>query len=267
LRNEGPLLDIAGVTKAFGGLRAVDDASFAIDAGTVTALIGPNGAGKTTLFNTITGFMRCDAGRVRFNGQDITGLTPHVIAALGLVRTFQIPRAMTRMTVLDNMMLAAPRQPGEVFGAALVFPRRVARHEQSVRERAYELMRLVRLDRLALDYAGTLSGGQRKLLEFGRILMTEPKMILLDEPMAGVNLTLGIELLDHMLALRKDRGITFLFIEHDMDVVMSYGERVIVMDEGSVIANGTPAKVRADPRVAEAYLGSDSESSSPMEVS
>lgn len=249
------LLVVDGVSKRFGGLQAVDRASFSVTAGSITALIGPNGAGKTTVFNLLTGFIRSDDGAVHFDGSDVTGLKPHAIATRGLVRTFQIPRVLTRMSVLDNVMLAAPRQPGERMGAALFIPRRIKRREDEVREQAHEILRLVKLEALAGDYAGTLSGGQRKLLEFGRVLMTEPRLILLDEPMAGVNPALGEQLLEHVLEMQATRGVGFVFIEHDMDVVMSYAERVIVMDEGQVVADASPEEVRADPRVIEAYLG------------
>jgi ABC-type branched-subunit amino acid transport system ATPase component len=247
------------VSKRFGGLQAVDAASFSVGPGSITALIGPNGAGKTTVFNLLTGFIRADGGSVSFAGISLTGLAPHAIARRGLVRTFQIPRVLTRMSVLENVMLAAPRQPGERMGAALFAPRRIARRENAVREEAFEILRLVRLDGLAHDYAGTLSGGQRKLLEFGRVLMTDPRLILLDEPMAGVNPALGEQLLEHVVELRESRGIGFVFIEHDMDVVMSYAERVVVMDEGRVVADASPDEVRHDPRVIEAYLGRHAE--------
>ncbi len=250
-----PILSVAGVSKRFGGVVAVNEASFDVAPGSITGLIGPNGAGKTTLFNCISGFLRPERGAIHFDGWRCDGRPPHALAAAGLVRTFQIPRVLTRMTVLENMMLAGTEQPGEGLGAALYRPRQLARREREIREQARELLDLIRLSRLANDYAGTLSGGQRKLLEFGRALMTRPRMVLLDEPMAGVAPTLAIQLLEHIIDLRATRGTTILVIEHDMEAVMAISDRIVVMDEGTVIAEGLPEEIQRNERVIEAYLG------------
>ena len=259
-RNAGPngarLLEAEGVVKRFGGIRAVNGATLAVRDGSITALIGPNGAGKTTFFNVITGFYRPDGGRAAFQGEPILGSSPHSIARLGMVRTFQITKALARMPVIDNMMLAAPDQPGERLLNVIFRPRSVRAREAEVREQAMELLEVFDLAKLADEYAGTLSGGQRKLLELARALMTRPRLLLLDEPMAGINPTLGRRLLDHMQRLRADDGVSFLFIEHDMEVVMNHSDRVIVMAEGRVIAHGEPHEVRSDPAVIDAYLGS-----------
>ena len=249
------LLETRGVRKQYGGVQAVDAATLSVEPRSITALIGPNGAGKTTLFNVVSGFTRPDAGSVLLGGERIDGRPPHAIARRGLVRTFQTPKALTRMSVLENMLLAAPRQPGEHVWRLLATPRAGRLREREIRERAFELLRLVRLDGLAMDYAGTLSGGQRKLLELTRALMAEPRLVLLDEPMAGVNPTLGVQLLDRMQALREEHGLTFLLIDHDLDAVMAVSDRMIVMNEGRVIAVGSPAEIRVDPLVADAYLG------------
>ena len=249
------LLEVRDVAKRFGGLRAVDGASLDVARGSITALIGPNGAGKTTLFNLVAGLYSPEHGTVRFDGRSIGGRPPHAVARSGLVRTFQHARALTRLTVLENMLLAAPAQPGERFWRLFVTPLAVRRREREIERLAWELLTLVRLDRLAHEYAGVLSGGQRKLLEFARALMSEPTMIMLDEPMAGVNPTLGRELLDHMEALRAERGLTFLLIEHDLEIVMTVSDEVHVMNEGKVIASGPPEAVRRDQRVIDAYLG------------
>ncbi len=258
-----PILTVTGVEKHFGGIAAVDGATLDVASGSITALIGPNGAGKTTLFNVVSGFYRPERGEIRFKGERIDRRSPHTIAKRGLVRTFQITKALTKMTVLENVMLAARNQPGEHLWRIVLQPRQYRQREREIADRARELLSFVRLSRLADDYAGTLSGGQRKLLEFARALMTEPELVLLDEPMAGVNPTLGLELLEHMKVLQADLGMTFLLIEHDMEVVMTVSERVIVMNEGKVIADGSPGEVRRDKRVVDAYLGTGASAPPP----
>jgi neutral amino acid transport system ATP-binding protein len=253
--NGSVLLDVEGVVKRFGGVRAVDGASFEVAGGSITALIGPNGAGKTTLFNVLTGFQRGERGSVRLAGEEVLRLPAYAIARRGMVRTFQITKALAAMPVLDNMMLAAPEQPGERFRNLVFRAGAVRAREREVREQALGLLEIFGLGEVADDYAGTLSGGQRKLLELARALMARPRLLLLDEPMAGINPTLGKRLLDHMQRLRREQGVTVLFIEHDMEVVMNHSDRVVVMAEGRVIAEGEPRRVREDPAVIDAYLG------------
>lgn len=249
------LLRVADVVKRFGGLTAVDRATFEVEHRSITALIGPNGAGKTTLFNVVTGFVRPDAGAVLLGDERIDGRPPHAVSRRGLVRTFQTPKAMRRLSVLENVLVAAPRQPGEQLWRLVATPGAGRRRERELEQRGREVLRLVGLERLAHDYAGTLSGGQRKLLEFARALMTEPRVVLLDEPMAGVNRTLALQLLDRIRGLNSEQGLAFLLIDHDLEVVMSVSDRVVVMSEGRVISAGSPAEVRADPLVIDAYLG------------
>lgn len=251
----GTILDAADATKHFDGLWAVAGASFSVARGSITALIGPNGAGKTTMFDLLSGFARPDTGSIRLDGAEIAGLAPHRIARLGLVRTFQLTRILAGMSVIDNMLLAARRQPGESLPWLLARPGRVRSAEAEASGRARALLETFGLGAKAAAYAGTLSGGQRKLLEIARALMTEPEIVLLDEPMAGVNPTLGKAILEHIQAIRRARGTTFLFVEHDMDVVMAHADRVIVMAQGRVISIGTPAEIRADAAVVAAYLG------------
>jgi ABC-type branched-subunit amino acid transport system ATPase component len=249
------LLEVHDLHKSFGGVAAVAGATFGVAEGSITALIGPNGAGKTTVFNLVCGFLTPDRGTVTFAHRRIERWRGDAVARAGLVRAFQTARVLTRMSVIDNMLLAGKDQPGERLGAAWFAPRRVARREAELRRRALELLDLVRLSPLADDMAGTLSGGQRKLLELGRALMVEPRMILLDEPMAGVAPVLAEQLVEHILRLRAERGVTLLIVEHDMDMIMSVSDRVIVMDEGRVIAEGSPHEVQQSERVIEAYLG------------
>jgi neutral amino acid transport system ATP-binding protein len=248
-----PILVAEHIRRSFGGLMAVDVEQLDVPGGQIIALIGPNGAGKTTLFNVVTGFERADAGRWTFQGKQLTGQPPYRIAQAGLIRTFQLPRALARMTVLDNMKLAAARQRGERFFAALVRP--VWRvQEGEIEIRALGVLHWLGLEHVRHDYAGTLSGGQRKLLELGRAVMAAPALLMLDEPTAGVNPALKQSILDRIGALRG-QGVTVLFVEHDMDVVTRISDGVVCMAQGRVIAEGTPAEVVADPAVIDAYLG------------
>ncbi|MDA2805566.1 ABC transporter ATP-binding protein [Nocardiopsis suaedae] len=248
-----PILKASGVRRSFGGLTAVDVGHLEVQRGTITALIGPNGAGKSTLFNLLTGFDRVDAGEWSFEGRRLNGLGGHRVARQGMVRTFQLTKALTRLTVLDNMLLAAPGQVGEHFLGALLRPR--WRHqEEANRERAMELLARFKLDAKKDDLAGSLSGGQRKLLEMARSLMVNPSMVMLDEPMAGVNPALVQSLLGHITSLR-DEGMTVLFVEHDMDVIMGISDWIVVLAQGSVIAEGRPEDIRSNQEVVDAYLG------------
>ncbi|PSQ10060.1 ABC transporter ATP-binding protein [Halobacteriales archaeon QS_5_70_15] len=253
-------LRVDDLHKQFGGITAVDGASFQVEEGTLTGLIGPNGAGKSTTFNCITGVLEPTSGSVYFEGEGITGLAPHVVANRGLARTFQIARELEEMTVLENMMLAPRGQRGEsLWRSVLPFVRRsVVEQEGEVLGRCWETLEFFEIDHLAHEYAGTLSGGQRKLLELARALLTDPEMLLLDEPFAGVNPSLEARLLDHIHELREE-GYTFLIVEHDMDLIMQNCEHVIVMHQGQVLMEGTPEEVKNDERVVEAYLGGEVE--------
>ena len=249
-----PLLIANGLYKNFGGLKAVDHADIVVNQGSITGLIGPNGAGKTTLFNLLSNFIRPDQGQVLFNDVPISSLPPHKIARQGCVRTFQVAKVLSRLTVLENMLLATPNQTGEQFLQRLVQMPRVRREEKSNRERAMAMLESVGLAAKAHDYAGALSGGQRKLLEMARALMSNPKLILLDEPAAGVNPTLIGQICEHILRW-NEQGITFLVIEHNMDVVMSLCHHIWVLAEGRNLADGSPSEIQENPQVLEAYLG------------
>jgi len=249
------LLEVEDVVRSFGSIHAVDGASFAVERGSITSLIGPNGAGKSTLFNVISGFVRADAGRVLLDGSPIERRPAHAIAQAGLVRTFQTARVLARMTVRENILLAATQHPGERLLQTIVRPRRVRSRERAARALSDELLTLVGLQDHADALASTLSGGQRKLLDFARALMARPRLLLLDEPMAGVNPTLRVQLLEHVRERREREGVTFLIVEHDLELVMRVSDLVVVMNEGRVIASGAPASVSADPRVVDAYLG------------
>jgi branched-chain amino acid transport system ATP-binding protein len=252
-----PILVADHVVRRFGGLIAVDVDHLEIPRGAITALIGPNGAGKTTLFNILCGFDKPTSGTWSFDGVNLSGVPSFKVARLGQVRTFQLTRALALLTVRENMLLGAPRQRGERYWPSLV-PALWRSQERVVDRRARELLARFGLADKAEDYAASLSGGQRKLLEMARALMTEPTLVLLDEPTAGVNPALTESLLDHVVALREE-GTTVLFIEHDMRMVRHIADWVVVMAEGRVVAEGPPEAVMADQEVVDAYLGAHQE--------
>ena len=242
-----------GIVRSFGGLHAVDVEHLEIQRGTITGLIGPNGAGKTTLFNLLTGFDKPNAGRWSFDGRNIGGLPAHKVARAGMVRTFQLTKALAKLRVIDNMLLGSGGQTGERFLSALI-PPLWRDQERDSTARAEDLLERFNLAHMRNEFAGELSGGQRKLLEMARALMASPSLLMLDEPMAGVNPALTQSLLGHVKDLR-DEGLTIIFVEHDMDVVRDISDWVVVMAEGSIVAEGPHSSVVADERVIEAYLG------------
>jgi len=248
-----PILLADKVKKNFGGVTAVDVDHIEVQRGSITALIGPNGAGKTTLFNLLTGFDTPDTGEWRFDGRSLAKVVAHKTASMGMVRTFQLTKSLTKMSVIENMKLGATHQVGERWWNGL-FPFRWKAQEKLIEQRADQLLQRFKLDHMRNEYAGTLSGGQRKLLEMSRALMTNPRLVMLDEPMAGVNPALKQSLNEHIRGLRDD-GMTVLFVEHDMDMVHDVSDWVIVMAEGRIIAEGTPEAIAANPAVIEAYLG------------
>jgi branched-chain amino acid transport system ATP-binding protein len=248
------MLKASSVSKAFGGNRAVAEVSFTIERGSITGLIGPNGAGKTTLFNCLAGSLSLDSGRLELDGEPIDGLSPDRVFRKGLARTFQIPRPFPEMTVLENVMVAPLHQKGERFWANWFIPGSVAAQERALAERARHWINFVGLSALESQPARILSGGQRKLLELARVLVAEPRMILLDEPGAGVNPALLETIVERIEVLNR-KGVTFLIIEHNMDLVMSLCRPVMVMAQGRLLMTGPAETVREDPRVIEAYLG------------
>lgn len=248
------MLEVCNVSASFGGFKALDDVSLHLNRGELLGLIGTNGAGKSTLFSAITGYVPLQSGAIRFDGQDITDLAVHRRVRRGLARTFQVPREFSQLSVLHNMMAAAPDLSGEKLLALFFSPRQVAREEERAAERAHELLQFLNLARVADEPAGMLSGGQKKLLELGRLLMLEPRCIMLDEPFAGVNPVLIGELSERITALNQ-RGMTVLIIEHNLEELARIVPRMYVMDRGQVIAEGGPREVLAQEAVREAYMG------------
>lgn len=253
-----PIVVADGVSRQFGGLTAVDVAHLEIQRGVITALIGPNGAGKTTFFNVLTGFDRPNSGSWSFNGRALSRVPSYKVARLGMVRTFQLTKVLAKLTVIENMRIGATGQSGESLLKAMIAP--LWRGQEKINtERAMSLLARFNLEAKRDDFAGSLSGGQRKLLEMARALMVNPELVMLDEPMAGVNPALKQSLLGHVKSLRHE-GMTVLFVEHDMDMVRDISDWVIVMAQGQIISEGPPDTVMADPRVVDAYLGAHHDS-------
>ncbi len=253
--DSNPMVRVDNVSKYFGGLKAVDHATLDIAAGSITGLIGPNGAGKTTLFNTIAGIYEPTEGHVYLDGEEITGLKPHELFERGLLRTFQIAHEFGRLSVIENLMMVPARQSGENLLNAWFRRGQVAREEAAVRERAMEVIDFLNLDHIANELAGNLSGGQKKLLELGRTMMVDAKVVFLDEVGAGVNRTLLREIGDAILKLNREQDYTFCMIEHDMDFISRLCDPVICMAEGTVLAQGTADEIKRNEEVIEAYLG------------
>lgn len=249
------ILTINDVKKSFDGIDALNGASFDVEKGKITGLIGPNGAGKTTLFNTITGFISPKSGSIKFEGEELIGKPPYEITRKGLARTFQITRSLNKMTVMDNLLLAPREQTGESVIWPIITPSKVKEEEKEGREMAMDILEFFNLDDHKDEYAGSLSGGQKKLLELARVLMTEPKMVLLDEAFAGVNPSLSNKLVDYIKHLRDEHEISFLLIEHDIPLIMEVCEEIIVMAKGEVIARGKPEEIKNNQKVLDAYLG------------
>jgi neutral amino acid transport system ATP-binding protein len=252
-KKRDPIVVAENVTRSFGGINAVDVEYLEIPRHKITALIGPNGAGKTTLFNLLTGFDTPNTGKWQFEGKSLAGVSPYKVARMGMVRTFQLTKVMGKLTVMENMRLGAANQPGERLSKAL-FKGMWGGREKQITDEANVLLEKFKLDAKKDDYAASLSGGQRKLLEMARSLMVRPKLVMLDEPMAGVNPALTQSLLDHIKNLKAE-GMTVLFVEHDMHMVRHIADWVVVMAEGKVVAEGPPGEVMKNPAVIDAYLG------------
>lgn len=248
------MLTVENLAKEFDGLTAVNDLNFTVEPNTISGLIGPNGAGKTTTFNMIAGHLKPSSGKIYFDGKEITNLRPHQTFQLGIVRTFQIPRPFSGMTVLENLTMVPRNQIGEKIWNNWLRNNAVEREEQQIREKANGLLEFLNLSDLQNEYSGNLSGGQLKLLELGRALMSDPKVILLDEPAAGVNPTLLEEIIDRIRDIHS-QGVTFLIIEHNMELVMRLCSSILVMAEGDILMRGAPEEIRSDPRLIDAFLG------------
>ncbi len=261
-KSEGSeLISIQSLSKSFGGVQAVKNCSFDIQKGTITGLIGPNGAGKTTLFNMIAGAFAPTDGRIVYDGKDVTGLSADKLFHMGIVRTFQIPHEFERMTALENLMMVPPRQKGENLFNTWFNWKSVRQQDREVLKKAEEVLEFLQLTHIRDELAGNLSGGQKKLLELGRTMMTDAKVVLLDEPGAGVNRTLLAKLADMIQTLRDERGYTFCLIEHDMDLIGRLCDPVVCMAQGGVLCQGSFEEVRSNEEVLEAYLGSSAHDS------
>jgi len=252
------MLKVENVHKSFGGILALNGVTFSVEPNSITGLIGPNGSGKSTLFNVISGFYNKDRGEVYFKGKKIEGIEPYRIAMLGVGRTFQISEVPEKMTVLENLLLAPKSQIGEGIFNVFLHPLKIKRENEKLLKDAYEILELVQLYDLRNEYAGNLSGGQKKLLSLGRILMSDPILLLLDEPTAGVNPTLIRDLIVAIKNLRAEKGQTILLVEHNMKVISEICDRVIVLDFGKKIAEGTPEEIQKNEKVLEAYLSGSS---------
>ncbi len=251
-------LEVTDLKKSFGGIKAVDIESLKLNKDQLTSIIGPNGAGKTTFFDLISGFQDSDSGKVYLNDKNITKSQPYSIARLGMIRTFQLTKVFDRMTVLENMMFSASNVNNDSFLKSLIKLPSQKTTEKNIKDKSYEIMQELNIEHMADSYARELSGGQKKLLELGRSIINDPKILLLDEPLAGVNPKLAEEILEIILNL-SEKGISILMVEHNIEAVMKISERVIVLAEGKIIADNTPENVRTDENVINAYLGSENE--------